>query len=89
MNRILEFLRSTPFKGKIVTNQDFIADISWFILFAESSNGLVLRNWQINCDSCLIGGGAYSLSHYFMENYPIALIERKNFISHNLKRLTL
>ena len=83
MNRILEFLKSTPFKGKIVTNENIIADISWFILFAESSNGLVLIRedpqeiWQINCDSCLPGGGEYSPFHYFMGGNPIALVQKK------------
>ena len=87
MNRILEFLRKTPHKGKILTNENIIADISWFTLFADSFNGLVLIRkeptniWYINCDSCLTGGGAYSQCHYFMEKYPSALVNKKFHIA--------
>ena len=39
---ILEFLRKTPFRGKVLTTQQLISDIMWFMSYAKQSNGLVL-----------------------------------------------
>ena len=87
MNRILDFLRLTPFSGKIMTTKDLIADISWFLDYAESSNGLVLitsepkDSWLINCDSSLTAGGTFSNHCYFAENYHNELTNKRLHIA--------
>ena len=75
MNRVLAFLRSTPYTGKISISEELILDISWFIEFAQKFNGLVLLNdkkvktWHIECDACLVGGGGFSENNYIAEKF--------------------
>ena len=70
VNRILNFLRCTPFKGKILTDSDVIDDISWFLLYAKNTNGPEIKQeWSIVCDSSLTSGGVHSPQHFFAEKY--------------------
>ncbi len=78
MSRILAALRATPFTGKHPLPAGLISDITWFRQFAASSNGVILihnledspYSHTIECDSSLLGAGAYSDTHYFSETYP-------------------
>ena len=96
MNRILEFLRNAPFKGTILVNKEVLADISWFINFAEEFNGLILLPkmpklaFKMECDACLKGAGGYSTTQYIAEifseqflslNLHIAQLEAVNLIA--------
>ena len=73
--RILAALRASPFKGKHLLNPDIFDDIDWFLRFSETSNGIcllpppILTNWEIECDSTLLAGGAYSKDKFYMERY--------------------
>ena len=81
MNRILQFLRNSPFKGSIQITPEVMHDINWFITFAEQFNGLILlpkkdkTNWEIQCDACLKGGGAFSVTNYLSEKFNDAFME--------------
>ena len=75
MNRVLEFLRSSPFKGTIQVTENVLQDISWFIKFSEKFNGLILlpniekQKWVIECDACLSAGGGFSKVSYFAQQF--------------------
>lgn len=81
MNRILNVLRDTPYKGKSVVTTELYRDIKWFVAFAESSNGLVLikdrssTKWVIECDSSLRGAGAHSNETYYSEAYSDSFLK--------------
>ena len=80
MNRILLFLRQSPFKGKIKITNEVVQDLAWFINFAKQFNGLVLlptiskHPYLIECDACLTGGGGYSESKYFAQKFNLDII---------------
>lgn len=74
--RILATLRSMNDGNKswITLNKDFKADISWFIAYAESANGISLISPVkeyifIECDSSLEGGGGNSANLYYKWKY--------------------
>ena len=87
MNRILEFLRNSPFKGTIQINESVLQDIKWFINFAESFNGLILLptkpkvSYIIECDACLVGGGGFSETKYFSQVFNEKFTNLKLHIS--------
>ena len=87
MNRILYALRVTPYVGSHILPPELRKDVAWFITFAKSFNGIVLlpkthrKVWQIECDSTLSGGGAFSSSHYYAVRYPQELTEEVNNIA--------
>ena len=96
MNRILSALRSAPFMGRHKVPDEMIMDIKWFGQYAMAANGRVLIQtqektvWTIECDSSLLGGGAYSDTHYYSVVYsdsvrkasvPIAQLEAMNLVT--------
>ena len=46
------------------SNSEIRKDVGWFCAYAEQGNGVHLlpppirREWVIECDSCLMGGGS-------------------------------
>ena len=87
MNRILEFLRNSPFKGTITVDINVMQDIKWFIHFASQFNGLILlptkpkTTFIIECDACLSGGGAFSNGKYFSEVFTKEFVTLKLHIA--------
>ena len=82
MTRILAALKDTPPTGKHIIPDELLMDISWFLTYAQTMNGLVLlcppllKTWMIECDSTLKGGGAYSPTQYFTEEYHQDLLSQ-------------
>ena len=96
MNRILKFLRESPFKGTCVITEELMADINWFIDFATVFNGKIVLPKQeklqyiIECDACLQGGGGHTNTNYYAEKFSddfinkgmhIAQIEAVNLVA--------
>ena len=88
--RILKALRDTPAQGMHPFPQHIEKDLIWFIKCAEK-----LQQWVIECDSSLLGGGAFSQRAYFSEKYnkeyltntrTIAQLEALNLL-HAVKHL--
>ena len=72
--RILMALRGTPDNGYTNISSEFRADVMWFRLYAELSNGVSLidpppMEFTIECDSCLLGGGGHSSKHFYAMPY--------------------
>ena len=80
MNRILAFLRSSPYKGTLQVTSSVLQDISWFIRFSEKFNGLILlpkvakELWVIECDACISAGGGFSKTKYFAQQFQSTLV---------------
>ena len=57
-------------------------DLEWFVRFAQEFNGVQLlpkaprANWLIECDSTLLAGGTYSLTHFYEVQYPDSIISQ-------------
>lgn len=79
-NRVLAALRQAPFIGQYKFNKDMYKDLEWFIKFAEKSNGIFLlpigprRIWEIECDSTLLAGGAFSKDEFYAVEYPQSVL---------------
>ena len=88
LSRILDALRSTPFVGSHPLPEGIHKDISWFMESARALNGVFLipppelKHWKIECDSSLVGGGAWSATHYFTEVYEGSYVEQAEGILH-------
>ena len=86
--RILEALRAAPYFGKKLLPAPFFQDVSWFLTFAQHSNGIVLipvplkTPWLLECDSSLTGAGAFSPTHYYMEEYSEGYLTQVSNIVH-------
>lgn len=83
MSRILTALRDAN-TGPVVLSDEFKLDIKWFIQFAAMTNGVrlikpVLNVFEIECDSSLLGGGAYAKStrQCYSLRYPPKVAEGK------------
>ena len=82
LSRILDALKGTPFKGSHPLPSEIKKDISWFIESAKALNGVflippkVLKEWRIECDSSLLGGGAFSPTHFYSEVYKEDYIKK-------------
>ena len=85
--RILSALRKNPFIGKHPVPLDVFSDIEWFLRFSEMSNGVFLLpplkplTWEIECDSTLLAGGAYSPDKFFSELYTQQYISETSNIA--------
>ena len=94
LNRVLDTLRQTPFEGQHVLDEEIKKDITWFIKSAKSLNGIFLippentQQWTIECDSSLVGGGAFSQTKFYAEVYTEEFIKAKPHIT-NLEALNL
>ena len=88
LSRILDALRNTPFVGSHSLPEDIHKDISWFMQSARALNGVFLipppelEHWRIECDSSLVGGGAWSPTHFFTEVYEDSYVEQAEGILH-------
>ena len=64
MARLLSTLRAAPQTGTIRIDEEARRDVTWFVRFAEASNGRyllrpTLTKLCIECDACLEGGGRF------------------------------
>lgn len=87
-SRLLAFLRSLPYMGSYIIPEGVFLDIRWFISFSEKFNGVCLlptvekKLWVIECDSSFKGGGAFSSTHYFAEEYVETVRNSTTNIAH-------
>ena len=92
LNRILALLRNNHSVSKILLNQPFFQDLSWFNTFLTSFNGITYYDKkfptdQVYLDACLTGlGGHYGPMIYALEiplgyqNYDICHLEMLNIV---------
>ena len=94
ISRILRALSNAHHLPQVEVDEDLIRDIMWFSRYAKESNGVTLIPppvrpiWLIECDSCLTGGGAYSQTSYFAEQYTREFTQRFKSI-HALEAVNL
>lgn len=76
-SRILDSLRYMVANNKtwISINDQFKADVSWFLRYAETGNGVsiftpITETITIDCDSSLHAGGGKSESAFYSWIYP-------------------
>ena len=87
LNRVLDTLRETPFTGQHALDTELKKDLHWFIKSACSLNGIFLipppatQDWVIECDSSLVGAGAFSKTSYFAEEYTASFLKAKPHIT--------
>lgn len=91
--RILAALRAMKDKDWITISAEFHADISWFVKYAELSNGVYLFNparptINIQCDSSLFGGGGLAQPFCYSWTYTNDHMEKYHDI-HQLEALNL
>lgn len=72
--RILSALRAAPDSGQVAVSVSVRADVKWFALYAERSNGIHLIDPDLQeliftCDSSLRAGGGHSSTHYYTLPY--------------------
>ena len=88
LNRILQALRDAPLTGFIPTPPDVLKDLHWFMCCAKQLNGVTLlppptlEIWEIECDSSLTGGGAFSKTTFFTEQYSSEYVKHTKNIAH-------
>ena len=88
LSRILKAVRSTPPTGRHSLAVDIDKDLIWFIKCASSLNGIMLlppptlERWEIECDSSLTGGGAFSPEKFFKEEYSEEFVSNTQTIAH-------
>ena len=78
--RMLEYLRSTPDKGKHPLSQGFKDNLGWWKSFLRQFNGIRLippAVWQdpdahLATDACLQGCGGICQGEYFAGQFPLA-----------------
>lgn len=86
--RVLKALRDTPSEGTHALPTDLNKDLTWFIKCAKTLNGVQLlpppqlQSWVIESDSSLTGGGAFSPSAYFAEEYGQEYLQSSTTIAH-------
>ena len=94
ISRILRALSRAHYSEIVVVDNELKRDVQWFCSYAQRSNGIFLIPdapeiiWQIECDSCLSGGGAFSPEHFFHEKYDKDFISRFTTI-HSLEAVNL
>lgn len=72
--QLLASLRAMNNKDWSTITHEASLDIKWFIQYASISNGISFfslsrPSYDIECDTCLSGGGGHSSSHYYMWRY--------------------
>ena len=78
ISRILKALSTTHAGKPTAVDDELKKDVIWFRDYAAASNGVciippvITETFNIECDSCLTGGGAFSPSHYYAEQYTPA-----------------
>ena len=78
ISRILRALSASHPHKTTEVDDDLRRDVRWFHEYAAVSNGVCMlppaapTPFVIECDSCLTGGGAFSQTHYYAEQYPTA-----------------
>ena len=92
LNRMLALLRDNHNVQKILLNQAFFQDLTWFNTFLSSFNGVTyydhqLPSAQVHLDACLTGlGGHFDSMVYALpiprghENYDICQLEMVNIV---------
>lgn len=85
--RILATLRAMADQDWITINQEFKADIRWFVLYAQTSNGIHLFSparpiLYVECDSSLFGGGGVAPPFCYNWKYSAAHMKRYTDIHH-------
>lgn len=88
-SRILDSLRYMVTKQRDWTtiNDEFKADVPWFLRYAEKGNGVSLFTplrevITIECDSSLYAGGGCSATAYYAWQYPSSHTQRFQAIHH-------
>ena len=80
-NRVLAVLRATPFKGQHVFDKSLLLDLCWFEKFRHAYNGVQLlstdkrKGWVLQCDSTLLGWGAFSPDKYYGIVYDQVILD--------------
>ena len=76
VNRVLQVLRNAPIRGRILLNEAFYRDISWFNTFLEEYNGCTKihrvqdPHFSVYVDACLQGLGAYCNDKVYFKEIP-------------------
>ena len=81
ISRILEALRSAQDGATLKVTPSFKADVKWFTLYAQRSNGVHLLDpdralFHIFCDSSDTGGGGHSATQYYSLPYTQAHLKK-------------
>ena len=87
MARILSTLRAAPQTGIIKIDEEARRDVTWFVKYAEASNGRyllrpTLTKLCLECDACLEGGGGFSPTHFYSVRFPLRWV-----LEHHISRL--
>ena len=94
ISRILSTLGRAHYQAIVEVDPEMCKDVRWFCEYARRSNGIYLippmdlTPWQIECDSCMSGGGAYSPKQYYAEGYDQEFTSRFTTI-HALEAVNL
>ena len=75
MGRILATLREAHQQTTVAITADFKRDVRWFCEFARLTNRRILLEPKIptlviECDTCLLGAGAFSHDQYYEMTFP-------------------
>jgi hypothetical protein len=87
LGRMLMLLRSADKSLPVRLTDEFLKDISWFLKFLPSYNGIhmirsAIPDFEVHVDSCLTGCGGHWDTHYYHTAFPSDTLQANHPICH-------